>query len=55
MGIKTEANFVVKRKKVILFFSECVTKPFIEMADWEKKCAQLYDYSVHATGLDVKD
>ncbi|VDO21762.1 unnamed protein product [Brugia timori] len=38
-----------------LYYSECVSKQFIEMMDWEKKCAKLYDYSLHATGFDVKE
>uniref|UniRef100_A0A915PT73 Uncharacterized protein n=1 Tax=Setaria digitata TaxID=48799 RepID=A0A915PT73_9BILA len=35
-----------------LYYSECARKPCIEIVDWEKKCAALYDFSLHATGLD---
>ncbi|KAM3717004.1 Retinol dehydrogenase [Dirofilaria immitis] len=38
-----------------LYYSECVPKNSIEMMDWEKKCTNLYDYSLHAAGFDVKD
>ncbi|VDK62388.1 unnamed protein product [Onchocerca ochengi] len=38
-----------------LYYSECMPKTRIEMVDWEKKCAQLYDYSLHVAGFDVKD
>ncbi|VDN06397.1 unnamed protein product [Thelazia callipaeda] len=35
-----------------LYYSECKPQPFAEAVQWAKKCADLYDYSLCATGLD---
>ncbi|VDK24507.1 unnamed protein product [Anisakis simplex] len=33
------------------YFSECAQKQSAEVEDWDKKCEQLYEYSMNASGL----
>ncbi|VDM45275.1 unnamed protein product, partial [Toxocara canis] len=34
------------------YFSECTQKQSLEVDDWDKKCEQLYEYSLSACGLN---